>query len=486
MSLRKLFLFSMVAALCLGRPASSQEHRIKVGAGAIAEVFDGKSPSVQVTNAEGKILTTIPLEYDAGKFIYAQPVNTLYVVHSEKRSENYVSVVNLTTNQVEREIRIGDGPVVELFVSNGGHRLFCYTAGSPSLFGYSYKPPFEPAVTAIDTAANKVIAKYNLFDSFREIVRGKTQIEINLNYFQANDRGDLVVKTQAFWIKQKQMLGERFWVFSDKSPQPASMIDPHGEVTAMMLSRDKKYFFAAIDGDIKAGGSILAIDLETGAFVTHSLNDQPTNLVRFGSHQELWLLGSEEMRFLAENGELGDRRIPLNRPGKPETGGNNSASAFFDGLPGEAISLGDDHAAIQINDKNGDSLHKVALIDLKKLQVQAILPTIGANETAGVRPGRFLVAFGVSLATGGTVNLLPDLAVGNETLEARTDGQALFALDQEGHEVTVVDVQTATVVKRISVNNTVAKIQLSPDGKHLLCVGNKTQQINLETNNLEN
>jgi hypothetical protein len=59
-------------------------------------------------------------------------------------------------------------------------------------------------------------------------------------------------------------------------------------------------------------------------------------------------------------------------------------------------------------------------------------------------------------------------------------------LDAESHEVTVVDVQTATVVRRISVNNSVTKVQVSSDGKHLICFGKKTQQINLESNNLEN
>jgi hypothetical protein len=472
MSLRKLFLFLIVTMLGLGVPAlaqedHSQEHRIKVGGGATAEVFDGKSASVQVTNAEGKILRMIPLEYQPGTFIYSQPVNTLYVAHSDKKSENYLSAVNLTTSQVDKEIKIGDGPVVDLFVSNGGHRIFSYTAGSASLYGYSYKPPFEPAVTAIDTATNKVVATYNLYDSFRDLLKGKTQVEIRLNRFEVNDRGVLAIRLQAFWIKQNKVLAERLWVFSDRSAQAASMIDPGGQVMAATLSKDKRYLITAIDGDTK-GSSLLVIDLADGSSVPHPLKSHPVSLNRFGRQQELWVLSGEEMRAISETGEPGERRI-----------------ALTEGIPDETISLGDDHAAIELDNGNGGSLHKVALVDLKKMQLQAVLPTASSNATVGGKAGRYIVAFGLSLATGGTVAAMPESGAGN-TMAARPDGRILYALDPENHEVTIIDVQTSAVVKRVQVNATITKVQLAPDGKHLLCAGDKSQQINLETNTLEN
>ncbi len=66
------------------------------------------------------------------------------------------------------------------------------------------------------------------------------------------------------------------------------------------------------------------------------------------------------------------------------------------------------------------------------------------------------------------------------------DGRFLFALDLEGHEIIVVDVQTAAVVRRIPVNHSVTKLKVAADGKHLICFGKTTQQIYLETNDMEN
>lgn len=43
-----------------------------------------------------------------------------------------------------------------------------------------------------------------------------------------------------------------------------------------------------------------------------------------------------------------------------------------------------------------------------------------------------------------------------------------FALDLEGHTVTVVGVQTAIVVRRMAVNNTITKLQISADGKRVM------------------
>jgi hypothetical protein len=191
------------------------------------------------------------------------------------------------------------------------------------------------------------------------------------------------------------------------------------------------------------------------------------------------------MRSLSETGEPGDRRIPLNKPRKSEQGDESTASIFLDGFPGETITLGEDHAAMLINNKHGGSSHKVALLDMKKLQVDCIIPTMTAGEKAGIRTSHILAAVALTAATGGTLVFSPNLTLRNESLAARRDGRFLFALDVESHEVTVVDVQRGAIVRRISVDHSITKLKVSSDGKHLICFGKKTQQINLESNNLE-
>ena len=124
------------------------------------------------------------------------------------------------------------------------------------------------------------------------------------------------------------------------------------------------------------------------------------------------------------------------------------------------------------------------MIDLNKLQVDGIIQTMSAGEIAGIRTGRYLAAFGLSMATGGTLIFFPK-TIRNESLAAKPDGRFLFALDLEGHSITVADVQTATVVKRIPVDNTITRIEMSSDGKHLICLGKKVQQIDLESYNLQ-
>ena len=69
MSLRKLILFSMVAALCTSWPMFSQVNGIEVGNGATAQIFGGKSPSVKVTDAENKELASIPIDQDPDIFV---------------------------------------------------------------------------------------------------------------------------------------------------------------------------------------------------------------------------------------------------------------------------------------------------------------------------------------------------------------------------------------------------------------------------------
>lgn len=452
-------------------------------------MFGGKSPVVKVADAEGQELASIPIEKDPGRFIYSESANTLYVVHNEKKLEHFISVVNLTTRQVDKEIKVGAGAEVDLFLSNGGHRLFCYTAGKlrgPVNREKWLNPPFEPAISLIDTTSNEVIATYNWLDSFRATLQKRWFF--SSQFIAATDGGVLVVRSEAISIFGGKPIpnGDKFIVFSGSSSHPASMIDANGQVVGSILSKDEKLLFVAIEGDKKNDGALVVVNLEKGTTVTHALTDHPTRLFRLGSRQEPWVLGDQEMRSLSETGEPGDRRIPLNKPSKSEAGSETGASAFLDGFPGETITFGDDHAAMLINDKNGGSRHKVALLDLKKLQVDSIIPTMSTGEIAGIRTKRYLGALGLSLATGGNPAFIPNWwTIRNEALAARPDGRFLFALDLEGHEVTVIDVQTSTVVRRISVDRSITKLKVSSDGKHLICFGRKTQQINLESNNLE-
>lgn len=481
----QIFLLVITGLLFFAQPAFPQSNGIQVADGATAQISGGKSPVVKVTDAEGKELASIPVEENPRTFLYAESVNTLYVVHNEKKFEHFISAVNLTTQKVDKQIKVGAGAEEELMVSNGGRRLFCYTAGKlsgePGNREKWLEPPTEPAVSVIDTASNEVIATYTWFDSFRAGVPEKRWF-FTSQFLAGTDDGTLIVTSKAFWGKT---LSEKLVIFSGQSSHPAFMINAGGPVVASMFSKDEKFLFVAVEGEKKTDGSLLVVDLQKGTTVTHALSDHPTRLFRLGSAQEPWVLGSKEMRSFSEAGELGDRRIPLNKPRKGEEGDESGASAFLDGFPGETISLSEDRAAMQINNKHGGSRHKVALIDLKKLQIDAILPTMSAGEIAGIRTGRFVAAFAMSMGTGGAVVFMQKF-IRNEALAARPDGRFLFVLDLEGHQVTAIDVQAATVVKRIAVNHSITKLQVSSDGKHLICFGRQTQQIDLESNNLEN
>jgi hypothetical protein len=110
---------------------------------------------------------------------------------------------------------------------------------------------------------------------------------------------------------------------------------------------------------------------------------------------------------------------------------------------------------------------------------------MSSAEIAGIRTGRFLGALALSLATGGSVIFTPNWNIENEALAAKSDGSYLYALDLEGHEVTVFSVANATVVKRLKVHTDITRITVAEDGKHLICFGRKTQQIDLQKNEIE-
>lgn len=478
MNSRQIVSLIIAGLLFSGRLASSQVNGIEVSGGATAQVFGGKSPTVQVTDPDGKTLESIPIGKSPGEFIYSKINNTLYVIQNGKKSEHSISAVNLTTQRVDKEINVGSGWSVVMMLSTDDHRLFFFSSG-----GSKSQP--DPQINAIDTASNETIATYDWLSEFREGLPKKNIFSHKMLGAGSGD-GSLIVLSEADKPRGLKPLRYRLVVFSGRSSRPVFMVDPGGKVVASMYSKDEKRLFVATEGDKATEGSLVVVDMQKGTTVTHMLSDHPTRLFRLGSEQEPWVLGNEEMRSFSEDGDLAERRIPLNKPRKGEAAGENAGSAFLDGFPGETISLGDNHAAIQINDKNGGSHHKVALIDLKKLQVDGIIETMSAGEKAGIRTQRILLAVALTAATGGNVIFIPNMGFRNESLASRPDGRFLFALDLEGHEVTVVDVQTATVVRRIAVNKSITKLQVASDGKHLICFGRKTQQINLETNDLEN
>lgn len=486
MTLRKMSFLLIVAALCMCRLASSQAYGttpLEVGDGATAQVIKGKSHSIQVevTDAEGKSLESIPVDALPSIWIFSRSANTLYLVSYERKSGVLISPVNLTTQHVGNDIKIDGGldfTLSEFLMSSDGNRLFFDSPGAS-------KPHVDPMIYAINTTSNQVVETYNndWFRSFSADLPKHAFIKKLL--VSDNDGAHLIANSEADSQRAMKPLKFGLTILSAHSTHPPVTVDPGGRVVATMFSKDGRLLFAAVEGDKNTEGSLDVVDLDKGTSVIHALPDHPTRLFRLGSMQEPWLLGDLEMRALFETGELEDRRISLNKPAKSDQPGETGATAFLDGLPGETLNVGEDHAAIQINNKNGGSRHKIALIDLKKLQVVGVIQTMSAGEIAGIRTGRYFAAFGLSMATGGTLLFIPNFSMRNESLAARPDGRFLFALDLEGHTVTVADVQTATIVKRIKVDSTITRIQVSPDGKHLICFGKKVQQINLESNNLE-
>jgi DNA-binding beta-propeller fold protein YncE len=577
MSLRKLFLFSMVAALCLGRPAFSQDaasakniiaqpkaklHEVPIAGGRTAQVIEGKTPAIKVTDADGKEMASIPLETNPGRFVYSESANTLFVVQSGKKGEDFISAVNLTTNQVDKnikvgwniisnlvvsksanmlyvvheeengenfvsavdlatnsvdkQIKVGTGVKVKLDILNGGRRLFCYTGGKEtggikSLNTSYFKPPFEPITSVIDTASNELIATYNWFDNLRDDAQLKNArsflskrlfLQNPLAYGEYNG-GALIINWDFDVLFLDHINLRRILIYSGQSSTPVMAIDPGGRIIGSTLSKDGKAFIMAIEGDKKTFGTLAVVDLENGKVVHHALDYDPKRLLRRGSKQEIWVFGAEEMLSVSEKGEIGKRRIPLNKTREKGDNSKNKVSDFQDAVFGEMIDIGDDHAAIMFS-----NLHKVALIDLKKLQVDAIIPTMDMTQKVLMQTATVVGGVAGSVFYGGGEQLLfeisefskPKLA-DNKFIAARSDGLFLYTLDTYGDKVTVIDVQAAKMIKRISVNECITKIQVSPDGNHLVCTGtvsetdayNKhlnysgpvTQQINLETNELE-
>jgi DNA-binding beta-propeller fold protein YncE len=465
---------------------------VEVGGGAIAQMVRGKAHTQQVLvkNAEGMEEASISVDRFPSNWLYSKSTNSLYLIDEERKEGVFITPVNLTTKHVDKEIKIDSdfdyfdsGGTGGLLLSGDGTRLFYDAPGHR-------KPHTDPSIYEIDTSKNEIVATFN-YDWSRDFDKDLPKHSVVQKELVSDEDGSHLIAISVATERMKPVKYQ-LTVLSAQSSRPPVTANPDGKVVASMFSKDGKKLLAAIGGDKNTEGALFVLDLETGVSAHHALTDHPTRLFRLGSHQAPWILGDAEMRSVSEDGELSDRRIPLTKVAKSEEGGETGASAFMDGFPGETLSLADERAAIQINNKNGGSKHKVMLVDLKKLQVDAIIPTMSAGEIAGIRTGRYLAAFGLSMATGGTLIFIPNFTMRNESLAAPSDGRSLYALDLEGHKITVVDVPTATVVKRISVNSSVIRLQVSSDGKQVLCMpaiaskGKAIQRIDIASNNLLN
>jgi hypothetical protein len=263
---------------------------------------------------------------------------------------------------------------------------------------------------------------------------------------------------------------------------------PLEDNVAAALSLDSSLFFLTVQGSDQHSGVLHVVDLKKGTSSTHPMTDVPRKLIRLGAANGLWIVGSREMRSVSEAGELGEQPILLNKPRKTAEGDTDSADVFLDGYPGETITVGEDHAAILIAKKKGGSLHRVALINLKKLQVDSIVTTMSKAEQSKIVTGRWLETMAV-VALGGAMRGALALPQGltNEFLAARPDRTTLYVLDTDIHKVSVIDIQSATVLGRIPVSNSVTTIQVAQDGKHLLCAGpGFLQAVDMESSKMTN
>ena len=516
MNIRNVFM-AIALVLFSGRLAAPESFA--------AFTINRKPPSVVVQDNTGKVVATIPVGANPEQYIFSKSSNTLYVVHEAGgKKARFISAVNLVTKRVDREIKVGAGRPVTLLISKDGHRLYCNTAGAfygPIKPGFN--PPFEPVITVIDTRSNDVIATYDWFGGLHAAFPEAN--DFASSFFLTRDEEHLIAVSLSRWTRGNRTLMQHWQVaaFSGLSPRPAVTIDSGEEVQAM-LSVNQRLLFVVGGENAPPSAVLHIVDLQAGTVVNHVLNDRPAELIRLGSEGGIWVSGGQEMRPISETGELGVKPILLNKPRKLEAGDEGGATAFLNGYPGETISLGEDHAAILIIPRDGKSSRRVALLDLKQLQVDSIVVTLSAAELKSILAGRALGAAiatiaGAALAqaqagmnarsmasTAALANAAagrgpsgigigwaeynvyePNLNLTNELLAARPDGRYLYTLDPDGNKVTVIDVQVGSAVSRIRVHGSVSQLQVSPDGKYLLLLdeGKTIQKIDLETNNLE-
>jgi YVTN family beta-propeller protein len=308
---------------------------------------------------------------------------------------------------------------------------------------------------------------------------------------------------QGVWIRTR--IGLRF--ISETGEIGGEISVPGQERAAATLSLDRTRWFVAVPDTNQHSGTLRVVDLKRSSISSCSLADAPVRLIRLGPGGGLWVMGRHEMRPISEAGELGDRAILLNQPHKTEDGETSATDIFLNGEPGETISLGEDRAAILITSRTGGSVHRIALLNLKQLNVEAVITIMSNSEKAKVVGGRLLENMGEAAVAGfangliggaygpaafGTPaapQLFPVIYLHNpwffasEALAARPDGRTLYVLNADLHKVLVIDVKTAAVVARIPVDGWVSGIQLAPDAKHLMCAGTGfLREISLESN----
>lgn len=509
---RRYLLLSI--ALLLPVPLCSQAIKLTTANGGSAEVLGGSSPTVLVYDSSQKLIATIPLSNGpveapaprkksrskkvveaptVGAVSYSSSTGMLYVASNSPNHEHTVIAVNLNTDKVDAVVPVGPGDVVSLFLSPQGKRLACYAAGKTDRVSgperamvKTLKPPLEPSISLIDTHSNQVSATYRWMDEFSRQRKKKfggnslfrTQI------FAVDDDGFTVIKSDA-----DDNRVEAIAAFNESSPRPIFFESPKGTVKASIRSLDGRYLVFAIGGD-QRGSMLVRIDLQKGESEDVALNDVPVQFLRLGLSQEAWLIGDREMRAMTEEGKLTGRVISLNDKH------DESETNFIGGYPGETIPIGADHVGMLVNKKSGESAHKVAIVNLKTLRLDGVIPTMSAGQQAAIKTGRVALALGLTMLSamagaaaappGGFYTyyvFTPNLQLRNMTL-ATDNQQYLYALDMQTHAVSMINVRSASLIKRIKVDSSVNRIGLEADGSRLICYG-KRQDI-VDVNNAPN
>ena len=510
--IRRYLLLSI--ALLLPVPLCSQVIRLATANGGTAEVLGGSSPTVHVYDSSQKLIATIPLSngpvqteaprkksrskkvYEAptiGAASYSASTGMLYVAGDSPNHEHTVTAVNLSTNKVDAVIPVGAGDVVSLLVSPQGKRLACYTAGKTDRVSgpdkamvKTLKSPLEPSISLIDTHSNQVSATYRWMDEFarqRKKKFGGNSL-FRTQVFAVDDDGFTVIKSDA-----DDNRVEAIAAFNESSPRPIFLESPKGTVKASIRSLDGRYLVFAIGGD-QRDSMLVRIDLQKGQSEDVALSDVPVQFLRLGVSQEAWLIGDKEMRAMTEEGKLTNRVISLNDKR------DESETNFIGGYPGETISIGDDHVGMLINKKSGESAHKVAIVNLNTLRLDGVIPTMSAGQQAAIKTGRFALAFGLTMLSamagaaaappGGFYTyyvFTPNMRLRNMTL-ATDNQQYLYALDMQTHAVSMINVRSASLVKRIKVDSSVDRIGLAEDGSRLICYGKRQDYV--DVNNAPN
>jgi len=471
----RLLLAVLTAITAFSQVASAQTGpSIEVREGT-ASVSRGKAPFVQVTDYEDNVVAKIPIDVNPKDYVYSKALDTIYVVHQEKGWRNTISAVNIGARQVAKRVPVEAGFPEKLQLSRDESKLY-FCAGST-------RDIAAPSVTVIDTKTNTVISTKTWADGFLSRIPGKHERLFGSSFIGGTSDGSVAVVSTA--LRGEKVLLRELETFTAQGSEPASTSKLGDWPSAWMFSKDEALLFAAVKAGKYAPGSLQVFAMAKGLVANRTMIESPLRLFRLGSDNQPWVLSAREMRTISETGEPGDKRIPLAKAGDGGTVGNPEGdSLFLDGYPGETISVGRDYAAVLIVNKNGTSGHRVALIDMKHLKIDAVIPTMSGTEIAGIRTTRTLAAFALSMATAGAVIFIPNLTMRNESLASGPDGHHLYALDVEGHVLMVVDVDTSKVVTRLNVNHSVTRIEVAADQKSLICFGKKNQELDLATNEL--